>query len=119
MKYLCIVHLDYAIFSAMSPDEIATLERSNLAYDAELAERRQLIAGHGLEPPESGLIVKVRNSEVSMTDGPFSEAKEQMAGIILVEARDMNDAVGIAAGIPLANYGQIEIRPVYTVPTQA
>ena len=114
MKYLCIVHLDYAIFSAMSKDEITTLERSNLAYDAELVERRQLIAGHGLEPPESGLIVKVRNGEVSMTDGPFSEAKEQMGGFILVEARDMNDAAGIAAGIPLAKYGQIEIRPVYT-----
>jgi hypothetical protein len=119
MKYLCIVHLDYAIFSAMSPDEIATLERSNLAYDAELVERRRLVAAHGLEPPECGLIVKVRGSEVSMTDGPFSETKEQMAGIILVEARDMNEAIGIAAGIPLAKYGQIEIRPVYTVPNQA
>jgi len=119
MKYLCIVHLDYTIFSTMSQDEIAALERSNLAYDSELAERRQFIAGHGLEPPESGLVVKVRSNEVSMTDGPFSEAKEQMAGIILVEARDMNEAVGIAAGIPLAKYGQIEIRPVYTVPTQA
>ena len=119
MKYLCIVHLDYAIFSTMSKEEIAALEHSNLAYDAELAERRQLIAGHGLEPPESGLIVKVRNDQVSMTDGPFAEAKEQMAGIILVEARDMNEAVGIAAGIPLARYGQIEIRPVYTIPSQA
>ena len=119
MKYLCIVHLDYAIFSAMSKEEIAGLERSNLAYDAELAERRQLIAGHGLEPPENGLIVKVRGNEVSMTDGPFTEAKEQMAGIILVEARDMNEAAGVAAGIPLARYGQIEIRPVYTIPSQA
>ena len=118
MKYLCIVHLDYAIFSDTAKNEIAALERSNLAYDTELAERRQLIAAHGLEPPENGLIVKVRDSEVSMTDGPFTEAKEQMAGIILVEARDMNEAVGIAAGIPLAKYGQIEIRPVYTVPTQ-
>jgi hypothetical protein len=119
MKYLCIVHLDYAIFSTMSKDEITELERSNLAYDAELAERRQLIAAHGLEPPESGLVVKVRNDQVSMTDGPFSEAKEQMGGFILVEARDMNEAVGIASGIPLARYGQIEIRPVYTVPAQA
>ena len=119
MKYLCIVHLDYAIFSTMSQDEIAALERSNLAYDAELEEKRQLIAGHGLEPPESGLIVKVRNAEISMTDGPFSEAKEQMGGIILIEARDMNEASGIAAGIPLAKYGQIEVRSVYTVPTHA
>lgn len=114
MKYLCIVHLDYAIFSTMSRNEIAALERSNVAYDAELAERRQLIAGHGLEPPANGLIVKVRDDTVSMIDGPFTDAKEQMGGFVLVEVRDMNDAAGIAAGIPLAKYGQIEIRPVYT-----
>ena len=118
MKYLCIVHLDYAIFSSMSKEQLAALERSNLAYDAELAGRRQLIAGHGLGPPEGGLIVMIRNGDVSMTDGPFTEAKEQMAGIILVDARDMNEAVGIATGIPLARYGQIEIRPVHT-PMQA
>jgi hypothetical protein len=119
MKYLCIVHLDHATFSAMSEDEIAALERSNLAYDAELTERHRLVAGHGLEPPESGLIVKARSNDVSMTDGPFSEAKEQMAGIILVEARDMNEAGGIAAGIPLAKHRHIEVRPVYTIPNQA
>lgn len=119
MKYLCIVHLDYVIFSTMSKDEIAALERSNLAYDAELAERRQLIAGHGLEPPENGLIVKVRNDDVSVIDGPFTEAKEQIGGFLLVEARDMNEAAGIASGIQLAKHCCIEIRPVYTVPTQA
>ena len=118
MKYLCIVHLDHAMFSTMSGEEIAVLERMSLAYDAELAARRQLIAGHGLEPPENGLVVKVRNGGMSMTDGPYSEAKEQMAGFILVEARDMSEAAGIAAGIPLAEYGAIELRPVYTVPAQ-
>lgn len=119
MKYLCIVHIDYDLFPRMSKGEIVALEKSNLAYDAELAERGQLLAGHGLEPPESGLVVKVRNGEMSMSDGPFSEAKEQMAGFILVEARDMTEAVGIAAGIPLAKYGQIELRPIYTVPVHA
>jgi hypothetical protein len=119
MKYLCIVHVDYDLFPRMTKDEIIELEKSNLAYDSELMERGQLLAGHGLEPPESGLVVKVRNGEMSMSDGPFSEAKEQMAGFVLVEARDMNEAIGIAAGIPLAKYGQIELRPVYTVPVYA
>jgi hypothetical protein len=119
VKYLCIVHVDYDLFPRMSKEEIVALEKSNLAYDVELMERGQLLAGHGLEPPESGLIVKIRNGEMSMSDGPFSETKEQMAGFVLVEARDMNEAVGIAAGIPLAKYGQIELRPVYTVPVHA
>jgi hypothetical protein len=119
MKYLCIVHLDYDLFHRMPKEEISALEKSNLAYDAELIERGPRRAAHGLEPPESGLVVKVRNGEMSMSDGPFSEAKEQMAGFVLVEVRDMNEAIGIAAGIPLAKYGQIELRPVYTVPVHA
>jgi hypothetical protein len=118
MKYLCIVHLDYDLFHRIPNEEIVALEKSNLAYDAELIERGHLLAGHGLEPPENGLVVKVRNGEMSMSDGPFSEAKEQMAGFVLVEARDMNEAIGIAAEIPLAKYGQIELRPIYTVPAQ-
>jgi len=119
MKYLCIVHVDYDLFPRMSKNEIAELEKSNLACDAELIERGQLLAAHGLEPPESGLVVTVRNGEMSMSDGPFSEAKKQMAGFLLVETRDMNEAICVAAGIPLAKYGQIELRPVYTVPVHA
>jgi hypothetical protein len=119
MRYLCIVHVDYGLFRSMSKEEVVELEKNNLAYDAELVERGQLLAGHGLEPPESGVVIKVRNGEMSMSDGPFSEAKEQMAGFLLVEARDMNEAIAIAAGIPLAKGGQIEIRPVYAVPGQA
>lgn len=114
MKYLCIVHLDYSMFATMPATDIAALERANRDYDAELAERRQLIAGHGLETPQNGLVIKVRDGEMSMTDGPFSEAKEQMAGFLLIEARDMTEAAGLAAGIPLAQYGQIELRPIYT-----
>lgn len=119
MRYLCIVHLDYAMFSTMSAADIATLEQNNRDYDAELAERRHLIAAHGLSRPENGLVIKVRDGEMSMTDGPFTEAKEQMAGFLLVEARDMTEATTIAAGIPLARYGQIELRPIYSPSAQA
>ena len=118
MEYLCILHLDYAVLSNMSREGMAELERSNLAYAAELDNRRQLIVAHGLEPPENGLILRVQNDEPSTTNGRFTEAREQMAGFILIEARDMNEAAGIAAGAPLAKYGQVEIRPV-TTPMQA
>ena len=77
MKYLCIVHLDYGIFSTMSAEEIATLERNNRDYDTELAERQYLVAAQGLERPENGLVIKVRDGEMSMTDGPFSTGRKK------------------------------------------
>ena len=65
----------------------------------------------------SAVLVRVRNGEVSTTDGPFIETKEQMAGFILIEAHDMNEALRLAAGIPMAELGTIEVRPVYQFPT--
>jgi len=119
MKYLCIVHLDYAVFSTLSAGDLAALEGSNRDYDAELAERGHLVAANGLERPENGIVIKVRNGEMSMTDGPFSEAREQMAGFLLLEARDMAEVTTLAAGIPLAQHGRIELRPVYSPATLA
>jgi hypothetical protein len=74
------------------------------------------IHAEALQSPDAATLVKVRNGQMSMTDGPFSEAKEQMAGFILIEARDMAQAVEIAGGIPMARIGTIEVRPVFSIP---
>lgn len=116
MKYLCIVHFDGGILEAMSEDEKRQFDRESLAYDEELVARGKMIHAEALQSPSAAALVKVRDGRMSVTDGPFSEAKEQMGGFILIEAVDLTEAIQIAAGIPLARHGTIEVRPIYDIP---
>jgi hypothetical protein len=113
MKYLCIVHCQADAFDQQTPEEKRKLDSDSLAYDKELMARGVYIHAEALQSPQAATIVKVRNGAMSMTDGPFSEAKEQIAGFILIEARDMAQAIDIAGQIPMARIGTIEVRPVY------
>lgn len=116
MKFLCIVHFDGAVLDAMSPAEKRDFDRDSLAYDQQLISRGSLIHAEALQSPASASLVKVRNGQMSVTDGPYAEAREQMGGFLLINARDQAEAVEIAAGIPLARHGTIEVRPVYEIP---
>jgi hypothetical protein len=116
MKYLCVVHFDGSILDNMSPEEKRDLDRNSLGYDENLMVKGNYIHAEALQSPSSASLVKVRNGQMSVADGPYAEAKEQMGGFILINARDMNEAISIAAGIPLAKYGTIEVRPVYEIP---
>ena len=116
MKYLCLVHFAGDVLAALTPAEQRMLDKDSLAYDQELESAGQLIHAQALQSPDSAVLVKVRDGRISTTDGPFSETKEQLGGFILVEARDLNEAVRIAAGIPLASLGTIEVRPIYDIP---
>ena len=112
MRYLCLVHLDGAQMVGLSPQQDAELTRESLAYDDELRQRGHFIESAALEGPERAVIVRPRQGQVSTTDGPFAETKEHLGGFILIEARDLNEAIGVAAGIPVARYGAVEVRPV-------
>ena len=117
MRYICLVHFDIqATIAAMSPAEQRQLDIDSLAYDEELKANGNLVVAEALQPGENVVLVRVRNGAMSATDGPFIETKEQLAGFVLIEARDLNDAVRIAAGIPLAKYGTIEVRAMYEIP---
>jgi hypothetical protein len=105
LKYLCLVYLDAEHWSACS-DEVC------FDYVKHLSERGQLIGGEPLHPVHTATTVRVRNAQVSLFDGPFAETKEQLAGFYLVDAKDLNEAIQIASGIPPAKYGSIEVRPV-------
>ena len=105
MKYLCLV---YAEESALA--DVADTECK--AYSDVLIESGQRLAAEALQPVHTATTVRVRNGEVSVTDGPFAETKEQLAGFYLIDARDLNDAIRIASKIPPARVGSIEVRPV-------
>jgi len=116
MRYMCLVHFEPAIMERASLPERQDLDRRSLAYDEWLRESGHYLASQALQGGDSAVLVRVRSGEVSATDGPYMETKEQMAGFILIEARDMNEAVRLAAGIPIAEIGTIEVRPVYEIP---
>ena len=105
MKYLCLVYLDAEHWSACSDDECAD-------YAERLAQSRRLLAADPLHGTHTASTVRVRNGEVTLFDGPFAETKEMLAGFYLVDAKDLNEAIQLAAGIPPARHGSIEVRPV-------
>ena len=112
MKYLCLVYVEEKTLNALSRDERVALSDQSISYCDELQKNGQLLGASPLHPVETATTVRVRGGQVSMTDGPFAETKEQLAGFYLVEARDLNDAIQIASKIPPAREGSIEVRPV-------
>src|SRR2546430_12659274 len=105
MKYLCLVYSEEKNLESV-PDEEC------LAYDATLRQSGHCVASEALQPVETATTVRVRNGKLSITDGPFAETKEQLAGFYLVDASDLNEAIQLAGKIPPARVGSIEVRPI-------
>ena len=105
MKYLCLVYLEKDKWSAVPDGECAACGQG-------LANSGMLLAAEPLHPVETATTVRVRNGRVSVTDGPFAETKEHLAGFYLIEARELNAAIQLASKIPPAREGSIEVRPV-------
>jgi hypothetical protein len=112
MKYLCLVFLREKELEAMSKREADALSDESLAYGEMLRTSGHLIAAEALQPIQSATTVRVRNGKLSIADGPFAETTEQLGGFILIDASDLNDAIQVAAKIPLARLGCVEVRPI-------
>jgi hypothetical protein len=105
MKYLCLVYGEEAKIGAMTDDEC-------MAYDQAPRNRGQCLASEALQPVHTATTVCVRNGKLSISDGPFAETNEQLAGFYLVDARDLDDAIQLASQMPPARVGSVEVRPV-------
>jgi hypothetical protein len=114
MKYLCLAYEEEEKLNALSPEEWATLRQRTLSYVEQLRDDGHLVVTEPLQSASTAVSVRVRNGNLSTTDGPFAETKEQLGGIFLIEARDLNEAIQIAASWPSAALGTIEVRPVET-----
>jgi len=112
MRYLCMIYLDEDELGPLSSDRLAEIEQQCLAHTAELAESGQLVAAERLASVKTATTVRARNEKLTVTDGPFAETREQLAGFYLIDARDLNEAIRIAARIPPGQFGCIEVRPV-------
>jgi hypothetical protein len=113
MRFIHLVHFDPAILDTMPLLEKQDVDRRALAKNAELEASGKLVLAEAIQGGDSAVLVRVRNGKVSVTDGPYIETKEQMAGFVLIEARDMAEAVAIAGEDPLAPIGTIEVRGIY------
>lgn len=105
MKYLCLVYLDENRLDEL-PDEDC------VAYDTEIRKSGYCLASEALQSVQTATTVRMRNGRLSVTDGPFAETKEQLAGFYMIEARDLNEAIQIASKIPPARVGCVEVRPI-------
>ena len=105
MKYLCLVYSEEKKLQAMTDDEC-------MEYDEAIRRSGHCIASEALQPVQTATTIQVREGKVSMTDGPFAETKEQLAGFYLIDAKNLDEAIRIASKIPPATVGSIEIRPV-------
>jgi hypothetical protein len=111
VKYLCLVYVDQKEFDARWSN-VAEIDELSLDYDDQLRRTGHYISSAPLQSPRTARTVRVRSSKVSTTDGPFAETKEHLGGFILIEAKDLDEAVALASKIPLAQVGSIEVRPL-------
>ncbi|MGO1501277.1 MAG: YciI family protein [Marinobacter sp.] len=116
MKYVALVYYQESIINAMTEQEWHDLNQECVAGVEKLTERGNFLTGQPLESVETATTVRVRDDDVLVTDGPFAETKEQLAGFYLLEAQDLNEALQLASRIPPARFGSIEVRPARELP---
>jgi hypothetical protein len=114
MKYICLGYIEPGKFEGMTEEERRATFDDCFEYNEHLRANGHLVAEIALQPPETALTLRWKNGKVVTTDGPYAETKEQVGGIQIVEARDLNHAVQLISQLPGFNYGlgPVEIRPV-------
>lgn len=111
MKYLCLIHLNETAMDAMPDPEMRALNAEHWALNDRLRASGHFVEAEALQPARDTACVRVRQGQPVVTDGPYAEAKEMIAGFYLIEARDLTEAAEIAAKIPAARIGTVEVRP--------
>jgi hypothetical protein len=112
MQYLLMIYRSEAELGKLSPADRKNITAEYGAFTQSIIQSGHFKAGDGLQPTSTATTVRVREGKVLTTDGPFAETREQLAGYYLVDAKDLDTAIGIAARIPNAKNGSIEVRPV-------
>ena len=112
MRYVCLIYDEEKALENMPKAESDAFMGEYFAFTENIQKNGSYVAGEALQPVSTATTLRFRNGKLSTTDGPFAETKEQLGGFYLVEARDLNEALQIAAKIPSVRTGTIEVRPV-------
>jgi hypothetical protein len=117
MEYLLLIYSSETDENRMDPKKMDELMQAYGAFTHSIAESGHFKAGDGLQPVSTATTVRVREGKTLTTDGPFAETREQLGGYYLIEAANLDEALAIAARIPSAEFGSIEVRPIWPTPT--
>ncbi|HWN37141.1 MAG TPA: YciI family protein [Gammaproteobacteria bacterium] len=112
MKYVCLGYIDQSRWDRVPETERDTVMDGCFAYDDELRRGGHFAGGEALQDPRNATTLRFRDGAVTVTDGPFAETKEQIGGILFLEARDLNEAIQLMSRHPGVRVGPFEIRPV-------
>lgn len=115
MKYLLLVHHDENAFGKMSEATRTKMLEESVYLTHQLHIKRQYLSASPLHPASTAILVRVRDGKPLVTDGPFIETREQLAGYFLINANDLDEAVGIALRVPGARIGTVEVRPLIEI----
>jgi hypothetical protein len=115
MKYLCLIYDEESKWDKMTQDEAGKMMAEYGAFTGDIQKSGHMVGANRLQPSSTATTVRNRGGKISTTDGPYAETKEQLAGYYLIEAKDLNDAVQVAARIPSAKLGAIEVRPIHAM----
>jgi hypothetical protein len=119
MKYMLLIHDDEKAWGTLSEAERQRIYGEYRQFGEHIKDAGHYLAGAQLQPTSMATSVRVRDGKRLVTDGPFAETREQLGGYYLVDAKDLDEAIGIAAKIPSASLGTIEVRPVVEMGSQA
>ena len=118
MKYLCLIYENEQEWASLSEEQGNAIMQEYYAFTDGYRQSGHVLAGEALQPTQTATTVRVRNGKISTTDGPFAETREQLGGYYLIEAKDLNEAIQVAAKIPAARNGSVEVRPIMEFPDQ-
>jgi hypothetical protein len=112
MQYLLMIYTPETVEAALSPAEQQTYMQAYFAFTKEVEDRKLLVGGEALQPVATATTVRVRDGKTLITDGPFAETKEQLGGYYLLDCANLDQAIEMAAKIPGAVHGSVEVRPI-------
>ncbi len=112
MQYLCLIYEAESTMPSRPQEEQEAIMGEYFAFTDKVREDGKLVTGEALMPTETAITVRVRDGNTVTTNGPFAETKEQLGGYYLLECEDLDEAISLAAKIPSAGWGSIEVRPV-------
>lgn len=115
MKYMLLIYDDEQVWAKMAASEQQKLFGEYMGFTESIKKSGQYVSGAPLQPIATATSVRIRNDKQLVTDGPFAETHEQLGGYYMIDARDLDEAIGIAARIPSVRLGTIEIRPVMEI----